>query len=100
MAKGIKTGGRKPGTPNKSSLPIEALCAFHNCSPIEVLIKMANDSNDKAYQFQAAKELAQYLYPKRKALEVTITDIPDGDFDLEVERRLNERRSPARISER
>lgn len=95
-----KIGGRKPGTPNKASLPIEALCAFHNCNPIEILIKMANDSSDKVYQFQAAKELSGYLYPKRKALEVTITDVPDEEFDKEVERRLDERRSPAKISER
>lgn len=95
-----KIGGRKPGTPNKATLPIAELCAFHNCSPIEILIKMANDNKDKNYQFQAARELASYLYPKRKALEVTITDIPDEDFDKEVERRINERRPSAKVSER
>lgn len=89
--------GRKKGTPNKSSLPIEEVCRFHNCNPLEALIECMKDPEQR---FNAAKELMQYLYPKRKALEVSILDIPDEEFDREVERRLNERRSPARISER
>lgn len=105
-----KHGGRKKGTPNAATAPIAELCAAHNCNPIEILIEFCKPlepglSPEKmleriGYRFQAAKELAQYLYPKRKALEISVADIPDDEFEHEVERRLSERRAPGKISER
>lgn len=69
--------GRSKGTPNKSSLPIAQLCADKGLSPLDVMIGfLAHD--DEAYRFQAAKELMQYLYPKRKAIERGL-----DDYDLE-----------------
>lgn len=85
MAIGKKTGGRKPGTPNKidRSLPIEELCAFHNCSPVEILISLCSAKED-GLKFQAAKELMNYLYPKKRALEI------DGNINIELAKKAEE----------
>lgn len=77
-----KVAGRAKGTPNKSSLPIAELCAKHNCSPVEVLIRLALNDNEPDRQLAAAKELCQYLYPKRKAVELSSA----GAFRREVQK--------------
>lgn len=69
------------GVPNRATLPVAELCAFHNVSPIEVLIEYCKPIEQglspqqmierSMHRFNAAKELCQYLYPKRKALEVS-----------------------------
>jgi hypothetical protein len=87
--------GRKKGTPNKKTLDAEAIAKKIGCNPFEVLLRFAaNDweglgypdetytkmSNGCPYEvayiepetrLKAAKEAAEYLYPKRKAIEVT-----------------------------
>jgi hypothetical protein len=85
VSKGAKTGGRKPGTPNKLT---EAVTDLLNgltaqglaCDPIEFLARMvANDaawfgrktSIPMALRLKAALELAPYRAPKRKAIEIT-----------------------------
>lgn len=40
-------------------------------------------------RIQAAKDATQYLLPKRKATEFTLSEIPDEAFDQEVEHRIN-----------
>lgn len=77
-----KIAGRAKGTPNKSSLPIEELCAKWECSPVEVLIKLTMDEKEPDRQLAAAKELCQYLYPKRKAVEITT----QGYFRREIKK--------------
>lgn len=64
---GPKTGGRRPGTPNKRQSVLE-LCLQHGLDPFEGMIKIAKDeTNSRA--FDALKELCQYIEPKKKALE-------------------------------
>lgn len=81
-----KTGGRVAGTPNRASLQVAELCAFHNCSPAEILIDFATteDPIKMPYKFQAAKELALYIYPKIQALTVV------GQVDVELSRKAKE----------
>ncbi len=86
-----KTGGRRPGSPNKETKTIEELCAKHNCSPIEVLIEFCKPIEDGlspqeimgrvTQRFNAAKELCQYLYPKRGALAVQTIKDPEQQKD-------------------
>lgn len=73
MTKGRKTGGRKKGTPNKDNLPIQAKLAAMDCDPITgmaTIARQAMDEGDTHLALTAFKELAQYIAPKRKALDV------------------------------
>lgn len=72
MAKGIKTGGRKKGTPNIGGAgELMQKCKARNVDPFEVMLDFITFPGDPAMRFQAAKEICQYIYPKRKALEVS-----------------------------
>ena len=89
MAAGRKTGGRKAGTPNRQTASIEAKLAALKCDPISGMAKIA--MNAKAPLDLRAKmlsELAQYVSPKRKAIEhsgegggpvMLITGVPTRD---------------------
>lgn len=71
MAQGHKTGGRKAGTPNRKTQEISELLASLGHNPVEAMVRLA--TNPKAsleLQGRMNAELAQYVYPKRKAIEV------------------------------
>lgn len=70
-----KTGGRKAGTPNRRTADIEEKLAALGCDPIEGMAKIAIDeTRDISLRAQMFKELAQYVAPKRKAVEVSGSD--------------------------
>lgn len=72
--KNRKTGGRKKGTPNKKTKEVIERLKELGCDPIEGMANIAQtalDSDDLALAGQMYKELAQYIAPKRKAIEVT-----------------------------
>jgi hypothetical protein len=74
MATRKKTGGRKKGALNKRTEDVIATMNNRDFDPIEMLIDIAVEAKaegDKILTFQACKELAQYVAPKRKAMEVT-----------------------------
>ncbi len=67
---GRKTGGRQAGTPNKRSKCVEERLASLGCDPIEGMAKIAMDpATPLAIRASMFRELAQYIAPKRKALE-------------------------------
>lgn len=68
-----KKGGRKPGTKNKRR-SIEDVCLEAGLDPFKELAAIAMDQMHER-RFDALKELAQYLEPKRKAIELA------GDAD-------------------
>lgn len=75
-ADGNKTGGRQKGTPNKNKQALlEAIQdRFPEYHPVLAMAEIANDEKaDPAMRFQAHKEVAQYIEPKRKAVETTMT---------------------------
>lgn len=81
MAKALgskKTGGRPKGAPNKKTLALEEICAKHGVDVFEALVLIIKEESDKLLRFQAIKEAAQYLYPKRKALEVSNNEESEG----------------------
>lgn len=82
-----KIGGRKKGTPNKLGNAVQDMCEKLGANPLEVMVGLLSDPEHK---FGAAKELLQYVYPKKKALEITITDLSDDEILAEAERRLRE----------
>ena len=68
-----KSGGRPKGTPNKDKQELLDMILATGCKhPIEglaMIAKEAHDSGDLALAKDSYKELAQYVAPKRKAIE-------------------------------
>jgi len=73
MAAGKKYGGRVKGTPNKKNQSIMDKLAELNCDPLEGMARIAKRAMDEG-EFMLAgsmyKELAQYVAPKRKSIEM------------------------------
>ena len=78
MARGLKTGGRKAGTPNKQTAEITAKLEALGCDPLEGMARLAMDqANPPELRGRMFAELAQYVAPKRRAVEVTEPDARD-----------------------
>lgn len=70
MAIGRKTGGRAAGTPNRKTAEIAERLAALGCDPIEGMVRIAEDPKSAPeLRGRMFAELAQYVYPKRKAVE-------------------------------
>jgi hypothetical protein len=70
-----KTGGRKLGTPNKNSQALSERLENLCCDPLEGLAKIALDPATKPeLKFRCFAELAQYVYPKRKAVDLALNE--------------------------
>lgn len=76
MAKGIKTGGRTKGTPNKKTINIQELLEteFEGFNPVRELITIYKTDIETAQKIVILKELSNYIYPKRKAIDCSFTD--------------------------
>jgi hypothetical protein len=87
MAKGVKTGGREKGTPNKRTQEVIERLAALRCDPIEGMARIAMDeTNPPELRGRMLAELAGYCYPKRKAVELS------GDGNEAVLRVIHESR--------
>ncbi len=91
--KGNKTGGRSKGTKNKRTQEVIDILNRLDCSPIEGLAniaKMAMERQDYALAGNMYKELSQYMYPKRRAIEVSAeVNSSIGIEDLTDQQRRN-----------
>lgn len=67
-----ENAGRKKGTPNKDSQDLFAICAKHGIDVFEGMVMLAVSCLNENERFQRLKELAPYLYSKRKDLTVGI----------------------------
>lgn len=83
MEKRQKTGGRKKGTPNKQTKGAELLelcreaLGDEDWHPVVAMAKVAASQDKKISEelkFQANKEAAQYIAPKLKAVEHSLSD--------------------------
>jgi hypothetical protein len=80
MAKGLKTGGRQKGTPNRRTLEVADKLAALDCDPIEGMARIAMDTaNPPQLRARMYAELAGYVAPKRKAVEYTAGHEADGE---------------------
>ena len=71
---GNNGNGRKKGTPNKKTQSIIDQLAALDCDPIEgiaTIAKLSMEAKDYATALNAFKDLAQYVAPKRKSIEMT-----------------------------
>lgn len=94
--KGQKTGGREAGTPNKVSTSIADLIAakYPDYHPVMALAEIANDKKqDINIRFHCHKEVAKYICPQLKSIEVKNED---RDIRIHVTRSII--RSPNDIS--
>lgn len=71
-AGGFRQGaGRPKGSLGEKTKAVQAKLEELGCDPIEALANISMDtSNTPELRFQANKELAQYVAPKRKAIEM------------------------------
>lgn len=71
MARGQKTGGRKKGTPNKRTQTVTEKLEALGCDPIAGMARIAmNTKNRIELRAHMFKELAQYIAPKCRAVEI------------------------------
>jgi len=83
MSLGFKTGGRAKGTPNRRTLEVALRLENIGCDPIEGMVKLAMDTNcSPELRGKMFSELAQYLYPKRRATELNIDDQNSGALQV------------------
>jgi hypothetical protein len=67
---GERRGGRQRGVPNKRTLDVIERLAALRCDPITGMARIAlNKKNPVELRAKMFAELAQYVAPKRKALE-------------------------------
>ena len=64
-----KTGGRQKGTPNKRTLSF--IDDLGNFKPVQELLKVFSSTKDNELKFLILKEILKYVYPQRKAVEMT-----------------------------
>ena len=75
MARGQKTGVRKAGTPNTRPLDVIERLDQLGCDPIEGMTKIALDQqNPVELRPRMFSDLAQYVAPKRRAVDHSATD--------------------------
>ena len=59
-----KTGGRKPGTPNKVSNAVKELASAHGPEAIRTLVTLMKSADSDATRVSAAKEILDRAYGK------------------------------------
>jgi hypothetical protein len=81
--RGQKTGGRTAGTPNKRTADLAERLEALGCDPVEGLARIAAEpGTDSALRARVLADLLPYIYPKRKALELTGADGGVVEVDL------------------
>jgi hypothetical protein len=73
----VKTGGRRAGTPNRRTRDLLDMIRgqFPNYHPVLAMCAIATDESlSMELRFAAHREVAQYVAPKRKAVELETTD--------------------------
>ena len=92
---GNNGNGRKKGTPNKKTQSVIDQLAALDCDPIEGMATIALKAmEDKDFILAGSmfKELAQYVAPKRKSVEMSthvtfeerLHDLTDEELDAEL----------------
>lgn len=85
MAIGKKTGGRSKGTPNKRTSEVIEKLQLLGCDPIEGMALIAKDPNNPLeLRARMYSELANYVAPKRKAVESQIATNDPVKFELKL----------------
>jgi len=79
-----KTGGRVAGTPNKSTQALMERLESLDCDPIKGIAEIARDpATDPQLKVRCYAELAQYIHPKRKAVDISAAE--DSQLKIVIE---------------
>lgn len=73
-----KTGGRKTGTPNKSSHLLEIELKEYGLSPVSELVKLLPKLAESK-RADILIRLLDFIYPKRKSIELNSSDTTEQD---------------------
>jgi hypothetical protein len=66
MAAGVKTGGRKKGTPNKATAAKANAIAQSGLTPLDFMLSVLRDEKQASdIRLDAAKAAAPYVHPRR-----------------------------------
>lgn len=65
----IPGSGRKKGTPNKMTQDLMKICEEEGVDPFRALLLVYKQAHIADTKLSALKEICQYVYPKRKAIE-------------------------------
>lgn len=89
MAQGKKTGGRIKGTPNRKTADVIERLERLGCDPIEGMAAIAMDpANAPELRGRMFAELAGYVAPKRRALDVTAASAPPVTIRIGIPQRI------------
>jgi uncharacterized membrane-anchored protein len=83
---GERRGGRKKGVPNKATLDVAEKIKALGCDPIEGMVKvaqMALEDRDLSVAGRMYSELAQYVAPKHKAIQMGF-EREDGVKEIKI----------------
>lgn len=81
--KGKKTGGRKAGTPNRSTAEVKDMARMHAPDALAELARLARGAESEAARVAACREILDRAYGKAPQAIV-------GDPDAPVEHRITE----------
>ena len=78
-----KTGGRKPGVPNKLTVERQAQVAASGLTPLDYMLRVMRDEQaDDIRRADMAKAAAPYVHPRLASTELTGKD--GGPLRVEV----------------
>jgi hypothetical protein len=73
MAKGLKTGGRTKGVPNRATARKAAEIEATGLTPLDYLLSLMRDeANEVAVRLAAAKDAAPYVHPRLSSVEANV----------------------------
>lgn len=78
-----KTGGRKKGTKNKLNLGVEEALELKGINCVDEMLLIAQKTDKEDIKLAVYKELLKYVYPQRKAVDVS-ADIDMNNEPFEV----------------
>lgn len=80
-----KTGGRQKGSLNKKTTELFAICEEEGIDPFRAMLKAIHEMDEPKERFDACEKVCQYLYPKKRAVEVANPDGESMGFKIVVE---------------
>lgn len=77
MAKGMKTGGRTPGTLNKATADVKRAALDHAPAALKELARLALEADSETVRVSACREILDRAYgkpPQALTVDATVTD--------------------------
>lgn len=85
MAKGLKTGGRQKGTPNKATAERESAIAASGLTPLDFMLQIVRDPKEKlGVRLSAAMSAAPYVHPR--LANVQLAGAGGGPLEVKIVR--------------